>query len=412
MAFPSGPLCNIECEYCYYLDKTKLYPDTDTDNFMMSEILLKEYIKQYIEAQPGPVVNFGWQGGEPTLRKLDFFKKAISFIERYLPEDWDYENSFQTNGILIDKKWAKFLSKNNFLVGLSMDGPAYVHDKYRKDKKGQSTHKRVIEGLKLLKKYNVEYNILCVVNNVNAQYPVEVYNHFKNLGAEHVQFIPIVEQEDGNISHRSVSSGQYGKFLISIFDEWLYNDLGEVFVQIFEQCVAAWAGQQPGLCIFNETCGRAAIMEHNGDVYSCDHFVLPEYKLGNIKQTHISNLVNSPQQQQFGNDKRDKLPEQCLNCDYLFMCHGGCPKNRVEEVEEGKKLNYLCEGYKRFYDYIDPYLDEIVANLRQHQSPPVIKRKMQKTHNRRWNNIGRNDKCLCGSGKKFKKCCYDRKKSK
>ncbi len=380
MAFPSGPVCNVDCDYCYYLDKTELYPETD--NFQMSEELLEEYIKQYIDAHPGPNINFGWQGGEPTLRKLEFFKKAINLIEKHLPEGWEYENSFQTNGILINEEWAEFLGKNNFLVGLSLDGPAHLHDKYRKDNNQKPTHEKVIRGLKLMKEYDVEYNILCVVNDVNAGHPVEVYNHFKELGVNFIQFIPIVEKKEEGISSYSVSPKQYGKFLISIFDEWLYNDLGDIFVQIFEECVSAWAGFKPGLCIFNETCGQAVIMEHNGDLYACDHFVFPEYKLGNIQETPLKELINSEQQQKFGDDKRDKLPQKCLNCNYLFICHGGCPKNRVKEVNGEEKLNYLCEGYKYFYNYIDPYINEISDKIKQRQSPSV-----RKVHDSKWKKV-------------------------
>mgnify|MGYP006280898855 CR=1 FL=1 len=408
MVFPNGPVCNVDCDYCYYLDKKdKLYPDTN--NFQMSEELLEEYIKQYIDAQPGPRVTFGWQGGEPTLRGLDFFKKAIELIEKYLPENWEYDNSLQTNGLLIDDEWAQFLSDNNFLVGVSIDGTARLHDTYRKDKKGQPTHARVMEGMKTLQKHKVDYNILCVVNDVNAQHPVEAYNFFKKQGAEHVQFIPIVEQlGEGKVSSRSVSPRDYGKFLIGVFDEWVVNDLGNIFVQIFEQCVSAWAGQGTSLCVFNETCGLAAVMEHNGDVYACDHFVFPEYKLGNIKRDHLSNLVYSEKQRQFGNSKRDDLSQKCRNCDYLFICHGGCIKNRTVETDAGDKINYLCDGYYQFFSYIDPYMQEIADRIKKRQSPTIIRKHMKELHDSIWD-VSRNDPCPCGSGKKYKKCCIDRK---
>ncbi|MFW5980657.1 MAG: anaerobic sulfatase maturase [Halanaerobiaceae bacterium] len=408
MAFPAGPICNVRCDYCYYLDKTELYPDTE--DFNMSEELLEEYIKQYIDSQPGPRISFGWQGGEPTLRGLDFFKKAVSLIEKYIPENWQYDISFQTNGILIDDDWAEFMAENDFLVGLSIDGPAEFHDAYRKDKGGAPTHKKVMRGLDYLKKHDVQYNILCVVNKVNSTHPVEVYDFFKEQGAEHIQFIPIVEQqEEGEISERSVTPEEYGRFLIGVFDRWLFDGYGEIYVQIFEQCVSAWAGYGTSLCVFNETCGLAAVLEHNGDLYSCDHFVLPEYKLGNIKEKSIAELMSSSQQIQFGEDKRDTLSDKCLNCDYLFICHGGCPKNRVKTLENGKKINFLCEGYKRFFEYIDPYMEEIVKRINQQQSPPTVKKHLQKIHDSIWKKAGRNDPCPCGSGKKFKKCCIDRK---
>ena len=259
MVFPNGPICNLKCDYCYYIKKTELYPETD--DFRMSEELLEKFIKQYVEAQPGNGITFGWQGGEPTLRGLDFFKKAVELEKKYVPDNWKYENSFQTNGVLLNDEWCKFLGDNNFLVGLSVDGPASVHDVYRKDRKGDPSHERVMQGLENLKKHNVDFNILCVVNKENVQHPLEVYNFFKSTGAEFVQFIPIVEdQGDGKVSSRSVTGKEYADFLIAIFDEWLLNDLGNLYVQIFEQAVTAWMGMQPSLCVFSKTCGNAAVI--------------------------------------------------------------------------------------------------------------------------------------------------------
>ncbi|MFW5976464.1 MAG: anaerobic sulfatase maturase [Bacillota bacterium] len=407
MAFPSGPICNLDCDYCYYLEKTDLYPESD--KFQMSEELLEEYIKQYIESQPGPRISFGWQGGEPTLRGLDFFKKSVDLIKRYIPDDWEYEISFQTNGILLDDDWAEFMAENDVLVGLSLDGPAELHDVYRTDKNGLKSHKKVIKGLDYLIQYGVKYNILCVVNDINSKYPGKVYDFFKKRGAQHIQFIPLVEQlENGKISSRSVFSEEYGRFLIGVFDKWLFDGYGDIYIQIFEQCVSAWAGYGTSLCVFNETCGRAPVLEHNGDLYACDHFVLPEYKLGNIMNKSLSELMNSSKQIEFGDDKRDTLSKKCRNCDYLFICHGGCPKNRVKSIDD-TKINYLCEGYKRFFEYIDPYMQEIVKRINKRQSPKMVNKHLRKIHDSIWKKTGRNDPCPCGSGKKFKKCCIDRK---
>ena len=403
MAFPAGPTCNLDCEYCYYLKKTELYPEIKS--FQMSEEILEEYIKQYIDSQPGPQIYFGWQGGEPTLRGLDFFTKAVELQNKYLPEGWQLQNSLQTNAVLIDDHWAKFLSDNNFLVGVSLDGPAELHNKYRKDKKGKGSHQKVMAGIEKLKEYQVEYNILAVVNEATAKKSKEVYQFFKDLEVNFIQFIPIVERDaDGKLISRSVGPVEYGQFLIKVFNQWLKNDIGDIFVQIFEESLRAWLEMEPNLCIFSKTCGSAAVMEHNGDLYSCDHFVLSEYKLGNIRDDKIIDLMNSKQQLQFGNAKREKLLEQCRNCDYLFVCNGGCPKNRIVESENGEKINYLCEGYQLFFSYIDPFMKKLAEMVRARKNPNAMQQEMIKIYQKKWD-VGRNDPCPCGSGKKYKKCC-------
>lgn len=402
MSFPVGPACNLDCEYCYYLKKTELYPETKS--FKMTEVSLEEYIKQYIKSQPGPVVNFGWQGGEPTLRGLDFFKKAVELQQKYAPQGWKIENSIQTNAILIDDQWAEFLKDNNFLVGVSLDGPARLHNKYRKDKEGLGTHQKVVAGIKKLKEYKVEYNILAVVNNLTAKRPKEVYQFFKEIEADFIQFIPIVEQDQqGNIISRSVGSKEYGQFLIGVFNQWL-NDLGDIYVQIFEEAVSAWAGFGANLCVFSPECGKASVMEHNGDLYSCDHFVESEYRLGNIKEKDISEMMSSKQQQDFGKAKKKELNKKCLDCDYLFICNGGCPKNRIVDTGDEFKLNHLCQGYELFFAYIDPFMKKLAQMIKQRQAPPMMKKEMQKLYKEKWD-VGRNDPCPCGSEKKYKKCC-------
>jgi len=408
MAFPVGPVCNLQCKYCYYLEKASLYPETS--DFRMKEETLEEFIRQYIEAQPGPVVQFAWQGGEPTLRGLDFYEKAVELQKKYLPRGWQCRNAFQTNGILLNDEWCEFFKENDFLVGLSLDGPAWIHDIYRKDKKSNPTHEGVLRGLHLLQKHSVEYNVLCVVHKANVEHPLEVYRFFKAEGVAFIQFIPLVEHiGGGKVSPRSVSGEEYGRFLIEIFDEWVLKDIGDIFIQIFEETIGAWAGYRASLCIFSEICGRAPVMEHNGDLYSCDHFVYPEYKLGNIREDSIKNLVNSPQQKRFGFSKKDTLPKVCRKCNVRFICNGGCFKNRIIETEEkGKKLNYLCVGYKRFFGYVAPYAQKLVAVIKAGRFAGDIRKSMQSLHDSIWN-VGHNDPCPCGSGRKYKKCCLPRK---
>ena len=344
MVKPIGPICNLACDYCFYLDKKRLYPQEE--NFWMDEELLEDFIRQYIKRQPGPVVSFAWQGGEPTLRGIDFFKKAVELQKKYVPEGWQVENAFQTNGILLNDEWCDFFRKNDFLVGISIDGPAELHDVYRSDKEGHPTHEHVLKGLHLLQEHGVEYNVLCAVNNLNAMHPFEVYHFFKDEGVRYIQFIPIVERIGGaRVSPRTVRAEDYGCFLIAVFNEWVRNDIGRTFIQIFEECIGIWMGLSPALCTLGETCGRAMIMEHNGDLYSCDHFVSPEYKLGNIREEALVDMVESPKQKKFGQDKRDALPRYCRECDVRFICNGGCPKDRFLQTPDGEGgLNYLCTG--------------------------------------------------------------------
>ena len=373
MIFPNGPICNLDCNYCYYKKKTSLYPHTK--NFQMTEELLEEFIRQYIKIQPGPEVTFGWQGGEPSLRGIHFFKKAVKLQNKYLPKNWKSQNAFQTNGTLLTDEWCKFFKENDFLVGISIDGPSVLHDVYRKDKQGRPTHTNVLKGLHLLQKYHIEYNVLCTVNNINVQYPLEVYHFFKKQHVKNIQFIPIVESlGEGKVSSRTVSSKDYGRFLITIFNEWVHYDFGDIFIQIFEECVAAWLGIRANLCVFSETCGRAPVIEHNGDLYVCDHFVFPEYKLGNILETPLNKLIQSLKLKEFGRSKKDDLAEVCKVCDVRFICNGGCLKNRIINMEKGKKLNFLCEGYKHFFRYINPYINEIAKGIKQGKSPKMIKK--------------------------------------
>lgn len=404
MVKPVGPVCNLNCEYCYYIHKDQLYPAGEI--FRMPEELLEKYVRDYIAAQTGPNISFAWQGGEPTLMGLSFFRKFLEYQQKYLPPGWRATNSLQTNGTTLDDEWCALLKEHDFLVGISMDGPPEIHNHYRKDKGGHPSHTRVLQGLRLLQKHQVEYNILCVVNNLNAQHPLEVYRYFREIGATWMQFIPIVERVNGGVSSRSVAPIDYGRFLAAIFDEWIRNDVGRIFVQIIEESVALWMGYQASLCIMSPTCGRGMIIEHNGDVYACDHFVDHGYKRGNIKDTPLKELANSPAQIQFGLDKRDKLTQQCRQCRYLFACNGACPKDRFVTSDIGEPgHNYLCAGYFHFFTHIDPYLKQLAGLLRQRRPATAIMDMVKAADAARWANTGRNEPCPCGSGIKYKKCC-------
>ena len=423
MAKPVGPVCNLGCKYCFYLEKENLYPNTS--EWRMSDEVLESYIRQYVEAQSVPVVSFAWQGGEPTLLGVDYFRKVVELEKKYA-NGKRIENAFQTNGVLLNDEWGEFLAKNQFLVGLSIDGPRKLHDKYRVDKSGRPTFDKVMRGLGYLKKHRVEFNTLSVVQRHNAYHPLEVYHFLKDIGSGFMQFIPIVERiasasapnglvlispnsdVPATVSPWSVEPIQFGRFLSAIFDEWVRHDVGKYFVQIFDVALESWLGMEPALCVFRETCGSAMAIEHNGDLYSCDHYVYPENKLGNIIENPLSTLVNSRQQQQFGQDKRDTLPRYCRECDFRFACNGECPKHRFLRTPDGEEgLNYLCQGYKIFFGHIDSYMKFMAEELRQERPPAnvmewVRQRELSTTGKR---SPGRNDPCLCMSGKKYKKCC-------
>jgi uncharacterized protein len=413
MLKPRGAICNLNCAYCYYLSKERLYPGS---HFRMSDALLEEYTRQYIEAQPVPEMTFAWQGGEPTLMGLDFFQRAIGLQQKYRRPGMRIHNALQTNGVTLDDEWCGFLREHNFLVGISLDGPRELHDAYRVDKGGRPTFDRVMAGLELLKKHGVEFNFLTTVHAANADHPLEVYRFLRDeAGAPFIQFIPILErdnetgfQEGEKVTARSVTGPQYGDFLIAIFDEWVRQDVGRVFVQIFDAALAAWLGQRPGLCIFEETCGTALAMEHNGDLYSCDHFVEPRHKLGNIQEIPLAKMVGSEPQRQFGLAKRDTLPRYCRECQVHFVCNGGCPKNRILRTPDGEPgLSYLCAGYKAFFTHIDRPMRIMAAELQAGRPAANIMLHLAQEEaqvQRRFARARRNDPCPCGSGRKFKWC--------
>jgi uncharacterized protein len=390
MTKPIGPICNLDCSYCFYLEKEKLYPGTR--QWAMAPEILERYIRQYIAAQPHEEVHFAWQGGEPTLLGVEFFRTVVRLQEKYA-EGKTIHNAIQTNGTLLDDEWCEFLAENQFLVGLSLDGPRELHDAYRIDKGGAPTFDRVMRGLNRLKAHEVEFNTLTVVHRRNAEHPLEVYRFLREAGSGFIQFIPVVERKacfpDANglvliqpgaaraaeVTEWSVEPLAYGQFLSQIFDEWVRSDVGRVFVQIFDVALESWMGMDPSLCVFRRTCGTALAMEHTGDLYSCDHFVFPENKLGNIAHGDLRAMVDSVQQKTFGRDKLDRLPKMCRECDVRFACNGECPKHRFLTTPSGEPgLNYLCAGYKHFFRHIDPFMQFMAAELRAGRPPAGIMR--------------------------------------
>lgn len=386
MAKPSGSACNLQCDYCFFLKKESLYPGS---NFRMSEVVQEAYIRQLLQYHRGASVTVAWQGGEPTLMGLDFFRRSLELQRKYRKPGMQIENTFQTNGVLLDDQWCRFFHQNNFLVGLSLDGPGRLHDFYRKDKAGRPTFRRVVRAVGLLKKHGVEFNILCAVSSKNGDHPLEVYRFFRDeLGVDYIQFIPIVEranqtgyQEGGTVTGRSVGPDQFGRFLIEIFDEWVARDVGSTFVLNFEASLAGWLGRPGAVCIFAPTCGLALALEHNGDLYSCDHFVEPAFLLGNILETPLIELVASAGQQKFGRDKRDTLPRYCRQCDFLPVCYGECPKNRFAEAPNGEKgHNYLCAGYKAFFFHVGPAMELMARLIRGGKSAEGVMRILPGRH--------------------------------
>jgi uncharacterized protein len=386
MAKPIGPICNLNCTYCYYLEKQNLYKDHS--NFKMNDEILEKFIQGYIESQQLPTVGFLWQGGEPTLLGIDFFRKAVSLQKKHAGSK-QIENSFQTNGTRLDDEWCRFLKQHNFLVGISIDGPEKLHNKFRVYKNGQPTFANVMYGIEMLKKHNVDFNTLSVVNSLNSKYPLEVYKFLKSIGSGFMQFLPVVERITDDISEVdlklvpnsyknqakvtewSVAPEEYGSFMISIFDEWVRKDVGRYYIQLFDTTLANWVGQPAGLCVFCETCGGALAIEHNGDIYSCDHFVYPQYLLGNIADTSLIEMAASEAQVKFGNDKLNTLTQQCIHCEYRFACHGECPKHRFMKTSEGEEgLSYLCSAYLKFFAHVHPYM-QFMSDELSHNRPPA-----------------------------------------
>ena len=379
MAKPCGAICNLDCRYCFYLDKRKLYPNGGS---RMSDEMLERYVHQHIEAHSAPEVTFTWQGGEPTLMGLNFFRRALELQRKYRKPGTQVQNALQTNATTLDGEWCRFFRQNDFLIGVSLDGLRQVSRCLsRRQGSGAPTFDRVMAGIALLQKHKVEFNILACVHAANAGRGLQVYRFLRDeVRAPMIQFIPIVERGDTNgcpegeaVTARSVTGRQYGEFLIAVFDEWVRRDVGRVFVQIFDVALGVWFGRPSALCVFAETCGDALVMEHNGDLFSCDHFVEPRHRLGNVGGVSLDELVCSPQQRKFGLDKRDSLPRFCRECGVRFVCNGGCPKDRIRTTPDGEAgLNYLCEGFKAFFTHIDRPMHIMADLLRQRRSPAGI----------------------------------------
>jgi uncharacterized protein len=459
MAKPAGAICNLDCKYCFFLSKEALYPGSP---FRMADDVMEAYVKQVIESHQAPQVTIAWQGGEPTLMGLDFFKQVMEVVKKYTRPGMTVNHTMQTNGTKLDAEWCEFFHQHNFLLGLSLDGPKEMHDAYRVDKRGDGTYDQVMAAARLLKKHKVEFNILCTVHAANGDHPLELYRFFRDdVGTNFIQFIPIIERatpellpianqgwgdyasipndtveaglgarpaspeaEDlpiaksskrplytthgSLVTERSIKAKQWGDFLIAIFDEWVRNDVGQVFIQLFDSSLGSWVGQGASVCIHRETCGDALALEHNGDLYSCDHFVEPDYLLGNIKEEHMLTLVGSDQQRKFGTDKRDALPRYCLECPVRFACNGGCPRNRFIRTPDGQEgLNYLCAGYKAFFTHVDrpmKIMAALLQNRRYADEVMGILAAEEKAAKETVAKVGRNDPCPCGSGKKYKHC--------
>lgn len=386
MTKPVGAICNLACKYCYYLEKTNLYKE-NTSKFVMSDSLLEKFIEEYINSQTMLQVLFTWHGGETLMRPLSFYQKVVELQKKYA-NGRTIDNCIQTNGTLLNDEWCEFFHDNHWLVGISIDGPQEFHDEYRKNKQGKPSFMKVMQSIHLLNKHQVEWNAMAVVNDYNADYPLEFYHFFKELRCHYIQFTPIVErihphadgrhlahvlQKEEKLADFSVSPEQWGNFLCTIFDEWVKNDVGEYFIQIFDATLANWMGAQPGVCTMAPTCGHAGVMEFNGDVYSCDHFVFPEFKLGNIYEKSLIEMMYSEKQIQFGQQKKDSLPNKCKECKYLFACNGECPKNRFLTTEDGEPgLNYLCKGYYQFFDHVAPYMDFMKKELLAERPPANV----------------------------------------
>jgi len=403
---PVGSTCNLDCHYCYYVKKELLYPRGES--FRMADDILEEYIVQHIDASPSSVIRFSWHGGEPTVLGLDYFRKIVALQRKHQPAKRRIINGIQTNGTLLDEDWCRFLAAEGFAVGLSLDGPQEMHDRHRVTRSQKPTHDQVMRGYQLLQQHQIHCDILCVVNAHNVQYPIQIYRFFKQIKAQYLSFLPLVELQPDSpagVSHRTMPAKAWGDFLCVIFDEWVDRDVGRIKVQIFEEAAGTALGQEHALCIFRQTCGDIPVIEHNGDFFSCDHFVDAEHHMGNIQETQLAELLENPTQRAFGQAKLDVLPRYCQACEVRAMCNGECPKNRFCQTPDGEAgLNYLCEGYKRFFTHSQPFISELAA-LRRQDNPKRQTPMAQATNTQTNLKAGRNDPCPCGSGLKYKKCC-------
>ena len=413
MAKPVGSLCNMGCSYCYYRTPPALGGESQPGPSRMTDEMLERFIRQYIESSQGPVVPFTWHGGEPTLAGPDFYRQAVALQKRYLPRGWNCWNNLQTNGILLDDEWCAFLAEERFDVGLSLDGAGWLHDKYRKDRKGDGSHQRAVAAVRRLQSHGIQPDLLCTVTADAAERPLDVYRALRELDTGWIQFIPIVRREirepgsHGEVTADSVSGRMYGEFLCTIFDEWVLHDLGRLDVQVFAETMRVLAGGSASLCWMAPVCGNVLIVERDGGVYSCDHYVTDEYRIGDIKTAHLGDLADLPVQRRFGENKRAGLPARCRRCPWLTACNGGCPKDRFARSEDGEPgLNHLCEGLGHFFSHVRPAADLVAALAGRGLVPEAIMADLRGRLAALWKGIGRNDPCPCGSGRKAKHCCW------
>ena len=409
MAKPVGSRCNLNCSYCYYRRSSK--EEQSLTLTRMTDAVLERFIKQYIEASREPIISFVWHGGEPALAGLDFYRRAVELQKRYLPEGRNCWNNLQTNGTLLDEEWCSFLAEAGFDVGLSIDGAQWLHDRYRKDVNGNGTYQCVAAAAKRLQAHGIRPDFLCTVTSDAARDPLGTYRALRELDPRWIQLIPVVRRESGAVTSDSVSGKDYGEFLCSIFDEWVLHDLGKIDIQVFAETARVWAGGSAGLCWMAPACGRALIVEQDGGVYSCDHFVAPEYRIGDINSGNLLELVDLPAQQKFGEIKSGSLPARCRSCEWLNVCNGGCPKDRFDMSVDGEPgLNHLCSGLQSFFSYVRPAVLLVTKLDSQGHTPQEIMAHLQSQLSAIWKNIGRNDPCPCGSGKKAKLCCWSKRR--
>lgn len=405
-AKPVGAACNLACHYCYYLKRE--LPSPGHEAARMPDDILENYIVEHIGASRDSTIRFSWHGGEPTLLGLDYFRKIVEVQQRHIPPRRGIANGIQTNGTLLTEAWCRFLAREGFSLGLSLDGPQEMHDKYRLTRDGRPTHKQALQGYNLLRRHGITPDILCVVNAHNVQYPARVYRFFREIGARYIGFLPLVEprpEAEGGVSPITVQAEAFGRFLCTVFDEWQERDIGRIKVQIFEEAVKTAFDEEHEICLFRRTCGDIPVIEHNGDLFSCDHFLDPDHRLGNIREASLGELLESPALRAFGRDKWDRLPHYCRVCEVLPLCHGECPKNRFIRTPDGEEgLNYLCAAYKRFFSHSRPFVEEL-AGLWRRQTPKRPAPQAGTGAGPARTRIGRNDPCPCGSGKKYKKCC-------
>lgn len=385
MPKPVGSACNLACSYCYYLEKSKTLHCDKPENQMMSDATLEEFVKQYIAAQTVPEIVFTWHGGEAMMRPIKFYERALELQRKY-GKGRQITNCIQTNGTLLNARWCEFLKRNNWLVGISVDGPAHAHDAFRRTALGKPTHQSVMRSIRMLQQYGVEWNAMAVVNSVNVHEPELFYDFFKQIGCRYLQFTPVVERRTasgnatlctpddvaGELTPESITPQEWGEFAVRVFDRWVRDDVGRIFVQLFDATLAGWVGVTPGVCSLAPSCGHAAMMEHNGDLYSCDHFAFPEFRLGNIHEQSIIELMSGTQQQRFGQRKQLNLPPECKDCPYKKACHGECPKNRFILTPDGHRHNYLCAGYRRYFSHVAPAMDFMAAELAANRAPANI----------------------------------------